>query len=82
MATFVALFALIVAWLALVRSRRSEEAVQRLRRDTGKLMQRQQQLLQELHPEQFRTMAADPEVEEIEITAPGESTPEPQPGNA
>lgn len=74
MAIFVAIFALFVAWLALVRSRQAEEATQQLRRNTDRLIQRQQQILQELHPEDYPGSAsqAEPEVEEIEMTAPAQ----------
>lgn len=70
MATLVAVFALFVAWLALVRSRQVEETTQQLRRNTDKLIQRQQQILRELHPEEHTGSSAEPEVEEIEMTAP------------
>ena len=77
MAIFVAIFALFVAWLALVRSRQAEEATQQLRRNTDRLIQRQQQILQELHPEDYPGGQREPEVEEIEMTAPaGQGEPE------
>ena len=70
MTIFVAIFALFVAWLAPVRSRQAEEATQQLRRNTDRLIQRQQQILQELHPQDYPGGQAEPEVEEIEMTAP------------
>jgi len=73
MATFVAVFALFVAWLALVRSRQAEETTRQVRRNTDKLIQRQQQILRELHPEDYPSSSAEPEVEEIEMTAPAQS---------
>lgn len=81
MAILVAVFALIVAWLALVRSRQAEETTQQLRRNNDKLIQRQQQILRELYPEDYAGSQSqtEPEVEEIEMTAPArEATPEAQ----
>lgn len=81
MAIYVALLALLVAWLSLVKSRQNEELVDRLRRDTIKLTQRQQQILRELgHDDQAQaaeqgnvtSAAAEPEVEEVEMTAPAQ----------
>lgn len=70
MEILVGLFALIIAWAGLVRSRQSEDTVKQLRREVAKLTQRQQQLIRELHPEEYQSAPADPDVEEIEMTAP------------
>lgn len=73
MEIMVGLLALLVAWASLVRSRQAEDVVKQLRRDVVKLTQRQQQLLRELHPDEYRAAPADPEVEEIEMTAPADT---------
>lgn len=70
MEILVGIFALIIAWAALVRSRQSEDTVAHLRREVSKLTQRQQQIIRELHPEEYQAAPTDPDVEEIEMTAP------------
>lgn len=70
MEIMVGLLALLVAWASLVRSRQAEDVVKQLRRDVAKLTQRQQQILKEMHPDDYNVAPSDPDVEEVELTAP------------
>ncbi len=72
MTIIVAVFALCVAWLALVRSRQAEETTQQLRRNTDKLIQRQQQILRELHPQEYAGSQPESVAEEVETAAPAQ----------